>query len=386
MKFLVCILLSCLSICTFAQTGSFPFSLANTGRVVNYAESERAKIEGLDIETAGITYPTSLPGSSTAIIPATAGGFAGTLNTPVSPGGFGPAVTKIWYVDHYAVSTTQPVLARVSLGRGNTGDKMIYQGAGVYRADARIYGGDGSALLNIYAKVGSDTTKKVIVTLSIHGYAMSADQDYDAPYYVNVYGDSNTDGSQVQNVTSRYDVWTWKLKAWYQNTKGQKIHLVDKSQSGAASGLFEKVRLGGRLEGVKTPSLGFWALGTNDTDTAAYRVNLNRFLTDWKTQYPNTPVIVCGPGPRAAGSSGETTAGFIRAIDAQVVGQQNSNGKVYYLNFGTAFTNTNDTYFTATGADGTTSATRVHWNVAGQQKIADAVTSFITTNNITLAP
>ncbi|GAB3973840.1 hypothetical protein GCM10028806_28550 [Spirosoma terrae] len=355
-------------------------NIAASMRTVNYTEPEIIRTNGLDVESTGLTYPSGFPASATTTVANSSTMNFGTNASPVSLGGFNPPLTKKWYVDHYTFGTTMPVFARVSMGRPNTGDVQLYTGSGSYAANAVLYGGDGAIAVNLYGK--TDTTRRAAIRFGFHGYTASADNDVASPYYVYLFADSNTEGTSVQGITSRWDVWSWKLKAWYQNVKNQRVFLVDKSLSGQTSVYFDKIRLGNRLGGTRTPSIGFYVLGTNDTDTAAYRANVNKFISDWIIQYPDSPLIICGPGPRSSGSTGETTAGYMRAIDQQVVGQVNRPKQVYYLNLGTAFPNTSETYFTTN--DSSTSGNRVHWNVGGQQKVFEAVTAFLESNKIEL--
>ncbi|GAB3975707.1 hypothetical protein GCM10028806_33870 [Spirosoma terrae] len=377
-KYLSLCLLLILPLLSKGQSSGFPTTLLNTVRTVNYTEAERIRIEGLDLETAGLTYPTGFPASTTTTVANSSTLSFGTFGSPVTVGGFNPPITKKWYIDHYTLGTTIPVFARVSMGRPNSGDLQLYTGSNSYPANAVIYGGDGAISLRLQGK--TDTTRRGALGFGVHGYTASADNDYEAPYHLYIYGDSNTEGTSVAGITSRWEVWTWRLKAYFKG-KNQPIHLVDKSAAGQSSVLFDKIRGGGRLQGIKDPSLGLWALGTNDSDTAAYRVNLNRFINDWLKQY-EAPLIILGPGPRSAGSSGETLAGYIRAIDAQVVAQFNQPSKVMYLNLGSAFSNVGDTYFTTT--DSSTSGNRVHWNVAGQQAIAELLIGFLETRSFRL--
>lgn len=345
--------------------------------------------EGMDIEAARWKYPSGFTFGTNTV--ATDGGSPGTSLAAVAAGGPGLIpLGKHWYIRNAAGYTSHPVFFQIDSGTANGGFKSPVNGQLFYQIDNVAYSGE-----QLFASVQGSidpTVTKIVTAGQWCGNSFSSDTNYGAKHKVLFIGDSNTEGTSVQNGKSKDDLYSQKFVNWL-NDSGVSARRLEKSIGGKSSVHYNDYLNSGKLD-VIDPSVIIYNLGTNDltapgAETAsrdAFLANLDNIIAWKKSRYPNTILIVCSPFVASYGSAKEIwLSTYLRPGIATKISTVNDS-KILYCDFSTVlnspynFVNSTDTYFTTT--DSSSAGLRIHHNKAGHDKDFQVLRDFAISNGL----
>lgn len=344
--------------------------------------------EGMELEAARWKLPSAFTFGVNTI--SADGTSAGTSLVAVSAGGPGLVpLGKHWFLDSVSGYVSSPVFMQVDSGITQSGHKTPVSGAFLYPLNKVAFSQD-QVFTSLQGPV-DPTVLKVVTAGQWTGSSFSSDTNYSAKHKVVCIGDSNFEGTSMQNGTSKNDLCTQMLINWL-NTQGVSCRRVEKSIGGKTTTSYNAFLNSGKLD-INEPSLIIYNLGTNDyagadvanRDTAM--VNMDNLIVWKRLRYPNAILVICSPFVASSGSARETwLANFLRpAISAKVAAT--ADPKILHCNFANVlnapynFTNNNDTYFSTN--DSSTSGNRYHHNKAGHVKDFEVMRDFAIANDLT---
>lgn len=193
------------------------------------------------------------------------------------------------------------------------------------------------SVVNVFDAAPTATTQPLYGAISVRGYALTDDFQYDAPKTVMVVGDSITDGVGPSGTAA-----TWpslvrdSLRYDSVNTR-----IVLKTRAGAFTASHANWCAGGWHD-IKNVDIVWYALGTNDAGSGVadgtYTGNV-AFFWEWlKKRYPSAVMVVLGPPP-LQNNTKETRAAGIRAAGLAWVTAQ-AHPRLKFINLGAAFDRT----------------------------------------------
>ena len=392
MKYLL-ISLMLLTQVSYAQLTNRKVDIGNTARTRPLrllSDADRAFREGVDLAAIWGIYPTNYkfdgvqtPELNGATAPVS---FSSVPSGVGVQGGIGVPMGAAFYITSVSGWVSAPTFIQVALGN-NGGVRTVVSGNFTVPVQKFIAGLTDQVNVAVLGRVTG--TDKVLLTYQVDGYQVSNDFDTDADASILILGDSNTQGTSLQGGTHRDDIWHWQLKRFLNLSTGltyrngaNRTRIIEKALKGQSTIYIDRLRASGRLN--VNPSLIVNQMGGNDgANLTTYTNNINRLIAWKKAYYPLVPMIICGVGPRSSGTQNETDAVALRGA-AQTAVANNADPTITYCNLGAAFTNTDDTFYTSDGSDGTVAGNRSHWNLAGQIKIGEAIRDHIIANNIRL--
>lgn len=346
--------------------------------------------EGMEIEALRWKYPSAFVFGTNTV--SNDGGAPLNGAAAVGFGGWTVPLGKLWYLESVSGYVSDPIVLQVDSGAGNSGKRVIVNGNFFNPVNKLAFSGD-----QIFASSQgplSPTTLKIVSIGQWEGNDFSSDVNYEAKNTVLFLGDSNTEGTSVQNGKTQEDLYSQQLINWL-NTQGFSCRRVDKSKAGKSSTDFNNYLNAGKLN-VSAPALIIDMLGTNDlTGTGAEAssrdtsiANLENRIAWRKARYPNAIHVVCSPFIASSGSAKELwLANFLRpAIQAKVAALSPGDPKLFYCDMANVtqapynFTNNNDAFFSTN--DSSTPGNRIHHNKAGHEKDFQRIRDFFTTNNL----
>lgn len=353
-----------------AVSQSRPLPVRPLGQMDLY---ERMAREGEPVAAYGFGGPTSVA--------------AGAVNSVVSgaANGFPSVVGKALWVESITVTTSsaavvQPAIAGDPAARFNalTNQLIVPALTPVTIPVRRLLrpfacGSNYNVELRVRRLFNDDGTvataaKDVYSSVSLNGYAITDDLNFDAEKTILAIGDSILNGT---GPTKSANLWTFKVRD-HLKSGGASVRIVQMANSGSTTSEHEAWRAGGRYDSVGA-DLVLYAVGANDASTgvapAAYRANLEAFWNHARKRWPDALVVICGMSPVESNAT-HANAELLRAEAADFVADT-SDARLKYVNLGAAFTRTDAGYYASTD----TAGSRVHPDDDGHAAIAATFTA-----------
>ena len=218
---------------------------------------------------------------------------------------------------------------------------------------------------NVSPALGSNTTVTGVVTGI--GAELTDDPNFGASKTLAVFGDSLNYGKGY-GPTLTQDMYAFKIRDYYKS-QGNNMRIVSFSQPGRTSSMFEQRDRGaGKLDFLQ-PSVGVYALGTNDAILAAggfdttWASNFQTFWNWWSGRYPNVPLLVITPGPLQLTADFNNATTLRTAMAAKVAAIGSNLCKL--IDISAAFTRTDTSYYR--------SSDNVHWNTLGHAAVYSSI-------------
>jgi len=211
-----------------------------------------------------------------------------------------------------------------------------------------------------------------------NGYAISNDTDYSL-YPMVWAGTSITNGVGISNCRNNY---TYLLRNWMRDNLNINVRLVNKAISGSQTNIMDDYRNFNNFYDFKQePKFLFIEHGVNDIaqsiPNATSVSNVSKMIAYYRQKYPNCYIIVLGSFPCGTTllESGLVT---YRASMQTLVSSYSTEEQKYIKYIAATGTAWNPvTQSAANTTDG------IHVNAAGRLLIFNAITNYITSNNLT---
>lgn len=208
------------------------------------------------------------------------------------------------------------------------------------------------------------------------GYAISNDTDLSLRPMVWA-GTSITNGSGISSYKNNY---TYLLRKWLNENLNINVRVVNKAISSSQTNIMEDYRTYNNFYDFKQPPK-FLIIehGVNDVaqgiSNATSVLNVTKMISYYRKKYPTCYILILAPFPANAYESGLAT---YRASMESLVNGLSTQDRVYVKYIaGTG------TAWNAATQGGTYTTDGIHVNAAGRLLILDAITSYITSNNLT---
>jgi len=316
--------------------------------------------------------------------------------------------SRLWWIDSIQFTATQRLKCRLRIvdqtGYSYNGlsynftyptqNQSVIIGPNPITIPVKRYIGYGSSILlqqygvNTAPKLGGilDTPMDGVqfaLTGTITGWDLTNDLNLGAAKTILGWGDSVTYGQGCSTNDGPYLV---RLRDWYRNN-GTDVRLVNMAYPGMTSYDLQLVQSQGLWQ-TKSPDLIIYTMGVNDiqSDGAGFSSQRQTWFSNAvasaiaykKRNYPNAIMIVCGMTPifKAIGSV-QSDAALCRNLAASAVSTV-ADPKVFFCDLGSAFVNTDSSNY------GDPGSTAKHPNEQGNLAIFNILSSFITTNNISI--
>ena len=318
----------------------------------------------------------------------------GAVNTLVTQVTGGPSlVGKAYWLDNIVVGLGSRCVAQVSVQQDASArfsqfvNQFVSQDGGSFVLPVRrlirpFTSLNATVMLHVRRLLDADglasaAGRDVFGALTLNGYALTDDLNFDAEKTMLVLGDSIVNGT---GPTRSANMWTFKARDHFK-AQGATVRLVQMANSGSSSSEHESWRQAGRYDGLDADAV-VYAVGVNDAVGAVppttYRANLEAFWNHAQNRWPNATVIVAGPTP-VENAATHASAELLRAEAADFVADA-SDARLKYINLGTAFSRTDASYYASTDPAGS----RVHPDDDGHAAIAAAFTAAVDAQGITL--
>jgi len=230
-----------------------------------------------------------------------------------------------------------------------------------------------------------DNTTSLMASITMSGYFVTADLNYNAKKVALFIGDSIMRGTTMGSTpytsyattltsTSPMDHFAFQVRNHFQQ-RGEDLRILIKAMGSYSAREMGYWLKNGWLD-VPQADIIFYQLGVNDstkgTTNQQFTDEMNR-LIDWRNRlFPNSKLVLVGPTP-LNNTTNETTLAGYRSIQSSLA---NINNNIYYLDLSNSFDRTVITNYTA--SDG------VHPNIANNISVANTYKTWIDTNNIVI--
>lgn len=307
--------------------------------------------------------------NSAPVVPA-----AGAVNTTVAITSALPLIGKAAFVESITASANQACIAQIGIGGdtatrwpGITRQTVLSAGAQNEVACQMLVRGfqvqNGTVSLNVRRMLSAAPgTDEIYAAISVAGWAITDDFDFDAPITVLVIGDSILNGTGPSKTAT---MWAFRVKA-YLLSLGIRARIVLKSVSGSTSADHETWRASGYHD-IGKVDLIIDAVGVNDAGNAVadgpYIANKTAMWAWASKRYPGAKMLMCGPSPLENNTKETRAVGLRSALQSYVAGV--SSSRLKYLNFGTAFDRTVTSNYVGTDTPGD----RTHPNDTGHDSM-----------------
>lgn len=345
----------------------FPVDLS-TGSITNM--KDRIFREGIDTERF-VWYPSTynFDGTMTPAINGATPGSSGTFSGSVA--GSGVAILtgtvgkgQIGWLSGFHLWCSSPVFFRMDFGLTKCGFQGPVGPTGLGQPVDKMLFPRDSLFTQLQGAVDNSSSNKVVATATQFLYLASADMDYDAPYIMEVLGDSNTVGPFAGEASQ---LWHWIVRKWYRD-RGVRIRIVERAYGGKSTVHFEEYRGSRKLVNPYTANIVFYALGTNDQSTSStiLKDNLRKMINTKLEENPKCRFVIMGPMPKRGQ---ETEMNAVRTAYSQVAAEYATanNHFVKFINCGGLFDPAPNTYYELPANDGT------HFNAAGHALWGNAI-------------
>lgn len=232
------------------------------------------------------------------------------------------------------------------------------------------------------------TVTTPFIQATINGYMIDDDLNYQAQNKVLFITDSygHTNSSDISSLSPFYKSTIGKnyFPKYFRDllmlNKSKDTQVVVKSFGGALTITANQFLLGGYYDNIDCNSivisLGFNdAAGTwNTTNRNLLKDRIRNFVTFRNTRKKGTPIFFCSPYPavntdavRNAAYLSTTKIADIRAAISEVVAEFGDANKVYYVEFGDVYVNTDFTNYSASSSDSKTHPSSIGHAKIGQR-------------------
>jgi len=219
--------------------------------------------------------------------------------------------------------------------------------------------------------VGSTTPVTFVMT--VVGQELTDDLNFHAPKTLVVFGDSLNYGKGYgPSVTA--DLYAFKMRDRFKSD-GNDIRILSYAQPGRTSAMIEADRASGKFDAVE-PSMGVYALGTNDAVLAAggyvatAQANLLAFWSWYNGKWPTKPLLIVPPGPMNNTTYMSNAAALISGLQSTVATINSPLCKL--VDISAAFTSTDTSKYRPSD--------EVHWNTSGHSSVYSAIDTFLGSN------
>lgn len=215
------------------------------------------------------------------------------------------------------------------------------------------------------------------VGVSLNGYRITDDFDYDAEKPILYVGDSILNGT---GPTKTANMWPFLVKDYLRGL-GYDTRVILKSVSSSTTTEWENWRSAGYID-ITDPALVVYAVSVNDAGAAVsdatYLANITAFWNWAKWNFPLAKCIICGTTPLENNTS-ETRAVGLRATASAYVTSV-ADARLKYIDLGTAFDRLVSGNYAATDTPGS----RVHPNDTGHAAVATTFETAWASQGITI--
>jgi lysophospholipase L1-like esterase len=269
------------------------------------------------------------------------------------------------------ISDTMPIGCNFVSATG-TGFTLAQTGSSYTMTTTDVIANNGSKTYTLTVQ----GTTIIDFTYLANGYSISNDTDYSLRPMVWA-GTSITNGTGISSYRSNY---TYQLKNWIQDNLNVYSRVVNRAISSSQTTIMEDYRSFNNFYDFKVePKFLFIEHGVNDIaqgiSNATSVSNVTKMINYYRKKYPTCYIMILAPFPANAYESGLAT---YRTSMSNLVASYSSSDQVYLK------------YIAATGSvwnaatqGGTYTTDGVHVNAAGRLLILNAMTTYITTNNLT---